>query len=45
MTFLLILLFIAALAVLAPRYGSDSRRLEGGASFPLSADDAWSRRP
>jgi hypothetical protein len=45
MTLLLILLAIAALAVLAPRYGIDSRNLDGPRSAPPWEDKLWSRQP
>lgn len=45
MTLLLILLAITALAVLAPRYGVDSRDLDGGPGSPPNEDKLWSRQP
>lgn len=45
MTLLLILLGITALAVLAPRYGVDSRGRDGSGSAPPWEDKLWSRQP
>jgi len=44
MTLLLILLGFTALAVLAPRYGVDSRGLTSGPALPPAEDKLWSRQ-
>jgi hypothetical protein len=45
MTLLLILLALVALAVLAPRYGADSRGFAIGPGSPPEEDKLWSRQP
>jgi hypothetical protein len=45
MTILLILLGITALAILAPRFGVDSRGLDSGRDAPWLEDKLWSRQP
>lgn len=45
MVLLFILLFLIALAALAPRYGVDSRDLHGGPTDPPTVDSLWSRIP
>ena len=41
---LLVLLALIALAVLAPRYGTDSRNLDGNDGLAPLDDKLWSRR-
>lgn len=44
MTLLLLMTFFVALAVLAPRFGVDSRNLDGSQGGPPLEDKLWSRQ-